>query len=170
MNVFPIQSELYLRKHPIISNKDVNNIIIEMLVKIRKEAITKKMGRKVYEFPAFFNEEYPQNFLRCNNRRYVVEPRGSDGLRFFPIQQMHEDIIKNEEQSITIRYSMPKYEFPLPRSEEDEFEKRGWKITTDIAIESEYNKKIKLFDAYYDSAEEIDIICCYEYDTKKEID
>lgn len=164
MNVFSLQSEDYLRSNPIIANKDVNGLIIDILIKMRKQVISREIGEKVYRFPAFSAEDYPKNFLRCNERRYILYEKGSDGLRFFPIKQMKDDIIKNGEQSITIRYPIPKYELPLSPSEIEYFENDGWKIKMDVAVESEYNEKRTraYFESGYDSGEELDIVCTFD--------
>lgn len=74
----------------------------------------------------------------------------------------HSSRFAIEEQSITIRYPIPKYELPLPPSEIKYVENYGWKIKMEDAVESEYNERnsIRVNDGY-DSGEEIDIVCTF---------
>ena len=156
MNTFPKESEEYLREHPIIPNKDVNNFVIQILINMRKKEISKALSCKIYSFPAMCSQDYPKKFLRCNGRRYLVRERGSDGLRFFPVKQMGEDIVKYNEQSILLRYPIPKYDLPLSQKEMCIYKVEGWDFKFDKAVE-QTNTAIE-YDGY-DSAEEEDLIC-----------
>ena len=154
--VFSKKSEDFVRKNifSILPNKDVNKIIIDHLIDMRKEAKSILLAEKVIDFPKL--DEYPRRFIRCNGRRYNVD---NGGPSMSMLDHIKKDIIENRDQTLTIRFPMPLYEIDM-HNLIGKRALKGWNVYRDSVIEP--NNPIRHKQACeghgYDSCEENDIV------------
>lgn len=138
MKTFPIESENYLRgfqnkshhlhhPHPIFANKDIRNMIIDILINMRKQEITKEVANMLSTIPWFYCSDgiYGSDGqkLVCNGRDYILEANRC------PTYKMKVDAIRQNDQSIKITYQMSHYFDHLSQRNEIRMcQKLGWEI------------------------------------------